>query len=133
MKIDPIVIIDDDEDDRDLFNMAFDALNVPNKIIIFSDSTDALEFLKKTDEQIFFIICDINMPKLNGLELRQKINENESLRLKAIPFLFLSTSGDDQVVNTAFGLNIQGFFKKPSNIEHLKIILGSIITYWSNF
>jgi CheY-like chemotaxis protein len=132
MRNNPIIIIDDDEDDRDIFNIAFRSLNVQNKIIIFGDSTEAFEYLKKTDEQIFFILCDINMPKLNGLELRQKINENESLRLKAIPFLFLSTSGDDHVVNTAFGLNIQGFFKKPSNIEHLKIILSSIITYWSN-
>ena len=132
MKNDPIIIIDDDEDDRELFDMAFQTLNVPNKVIIFGDSTEAFEYLKHTDEKIFFILCDINMPKLNGLELRQKINETESLRSKAIPFLFLSTSGDDNVVNTAFGLNIQGFFKKPSNIEHLKIILSSIITYWSN-
>ena len=130
MKNGSIIVIDDDEDDRQLYKIAFENLHVKNKVRIFSDSVDAFEYLKATDEQIFFILCDINMPKLNGLELRQKINDDETLRVKAIPFLFLSTSDSDELVDKAFTLNIQGFFMKPSTVDRLEIILVAILNYW---
>ena len=130
MKNGSIIVIDDDEDDRQLYKIAFENLHVKNKVRIFSDSVDAFEYLKATDEQIFFILCDINMPKLNGLELRQKINDDEVLRVKAIPFLFLSTSDSDELVDKAFTLNIQGFFMKPSTVDRLEIILVAILNYW---
>jgi len=130
MKNGSIIVIDDDEDDRQLYKIAFENLHVKNKVRIFSDSVDAFKYLKATDEQIFFILCDINMPKLNGLELRQKINDDETLRVKAIPFLFLSTSDSDELVDKAFTLNIQGFFMKPSTVDRLEIILVAILNYW---
>jgi len=130
MKNGSIIVIDDDEDDRQLYKIAFENLHVKNKVRIFSDSVDAFKYLKATDEQIFFILCDINMPKLNGLELRQKINDDEALRVKAIPFLFLSTSDSDELVDKAFTLNIQGFFMKPSTVDRLEIILVAILNYW---
>jgi CheY-like chemotaxis protein len=132
MKNGSIIIIDDDEDDRELYKLAFEDLNVLNKVVIFFDSVDAFEYLKTTHEEIFFILCDIDMPKLNGLELREKINEDETLRLKAIPFLFLSSLDSDELVDKAFTLNIQGYFTKPSSVERLKIILVAIMSYWNN-
>ena len=131
MKSNPIIVIDDDEDDTTLFKDCCFELKIKNEIIIFNSSLKALNYLFTMESQPFFIICDVNMPIISGLEVRQKINENEELRLKAIPFLFWSTSGSESLVNKVFSLNIQGFFKKPDSLKGLKEVIKIIMIYWN--
>jgi len=126
----PIIIIDDDIDDTTLIREAFDELKCENEIIVFHDSTLAFQYLEQLKQQPFFILCDVNMVRLNGLKLRQLINESEKLRLLAIPFLFWSTSGSSHLVNQAYSLNIQGFFKKPDSIQEIKKMIAIIMKYW---
>ena len=70
------------------------------------------------------------MPKLNGMELREKIHENEDLRLKSIPYLFFSTVAEQQNVVDAYSKSIQGFFVKPTSYEGIKETIKTIVTYW---
>ena len=126
----PIILIDDDTDDCELFRDACIELNIKNDLIIFHKTPDAFAYLSSMKENPLFIICDVNMPLMNGLELRQKINANEKLRLKAIPFLFWSTSGSKGLVNQAYSLNVQGFFTKPDSAKKFKKILSAIMNYW---
>ena len=90
-KTGPIVIIEEDIDDQDILSDIFKELNYSNKLIFFTDSVKALEYLTDTEIEPFLVLSDINMPKLNGMELREKIHNNEDLRLKSIPYLFFST------------------------------------------
>jgi CheY-like chemotaxis protein len=85
----PIVIIEDDIDDQEILSDIFKELDYNNKLIFFGDSVLALEYLTDTDTEPFLVLSDINMPKLNGMELREKIHNNEDLRLKSIPLSFL--------------------------------------------
>lgn len=126
----PIILIDDDSDDLELFNEAFNALEIENEVIPFDDAYKALNFLKHGERQPLFILCDINMPKLNGLELRQKIYDDEILRQKSIPFLFLSTANNRIFVDKAYDLSVQGYFKKPAHLNEIKEMLQAIIIYW---
>lgn len=131
MKLNDIIIIDDDADDCELFQIAFNNLKIANNVVFLNSSSKALSYLRQIKQQPFFIICDVNMPELSGLELRQKINADKTLNVKAIPFLFCSTSGSEQLVNQAYALNIQGFFVKPHSITELSHILYIIMQYWS--
>ena len=70
------------------------------------------------------------MPKLNGLELREKIHTNEDLRLKCIPYLIFSTSSEQKFVVDAYSKSVQGFFVKPFSFEELKQTIKTIIEYW---
>jgi DNA-binding NtrC family response regulator len=126
----PIIIIEDDIDDEDILAGIFKELNYDNKLIFFGDSVQALEYLTNTDIEPFLVLSDINMPKLNGMELREKIHNNEDLRLKSIPYLFFSTSAEQKHVIDAYSRSIQGFFVKPSNYDKLKSILVKIVEYW---
>ena len=78
----------------------------------------------------FLILSDINMPKLNGMELREKIHNNEDLRMKCIPYLFFTTSAEQAHVIEAYSRSIQGFFVKPAGYAHLKQTLKLIVDYW---
>lgn len=129
-KTGPIIIIEDDIDDQEMLVEVFNELNYPNKVIFFDDSIKALEYLTKTEIEPFLVLSDINMPKLNGMELREKVHNNEDLRLKSIPYLFFSTSAEQQHVIDAYSRSIQGFFIKPNSYEKLKNIIVKIVDYW---
>ena len=129
-KTGPIIIIEDDMDDQEVLVEIFEELDYKNKLIFFRDSTEALEYLIKTDIEPFLVLSDINMPKLNGLELREKVHNNEDLRLKSIPYLFFSTSAEQKHVIDAYSRSIQGFFVKPHGYDKLKKIIEQIVEYW---
>lgn len=129
-KIGPIIVIEDDSDDQELLNEVFRELNYKNEIIFFSEGEKALDYLIKSAIEPFVILSDINMPKLNGIELREKIDTNEDLRIKCIPYLFFSTSSEQQHVVDAYSKSVQGFFVKPHSFDKLKRIIKIIIEYW---
>ena len=129
-KTGPIIIIEDDMDDQDILHQIFTELNYGNKLIFFSDSVKALAYLTDTDVEPFLVMSDINMPKLSGMELREKIHNNEDLRLKSIPYLFFSTNAEQKNVIDAYSRSIQGFFVKPNRYEKLKEIMIKIVEYW---
>jgi CheY-like chemotaxis protein len=72
------------------------------------------------------------MPKLNGMELRTQIHENEDIRIKTIPYLFFSTSAQQEAIIEAYSKSVQGFFIKPPTTEGLKNMIKIIVEYWSN-
>jgi len=128
----PIIVIEDDEDDQEVFNKVFTELNHPNKVIFFNDGISAYEYLESSKEQPFLIISDINLPKLNGIELREKVHNNEQLRLKYIPYLFFTTAADQRYVIDAYSKSVQGFFTKPTSYSEMLRIIRNIIEYWKD-
>ena len=126
----PIIVIEDDPDDQEAFEEVFKELNYPNKVHYFPDGQKALDYLVSSNEQPFMILSDINLPKLNGFQLREKVHNNEQLRLKCIPYLFFTTANDQRNVIEAYSRSIQGFFTKPSSYSELRRIMQNIIEYW---
>src|SRR5215217_8571594 len=116
----PIIIVEDDEDDQEIFGEIFKKLGHKNEIIFFSDGEEAFEFLCKRDVFPFLIFSDINMPKLSGMQLRDKIQANEALRIKSIPFIFFTTTASKNFVLEAYYKSVQGFFQKPNTLEDLE-------------
>jgi DNA-binding response OmpR family regulator len=70
------------------------------------------------------------MSRISGLELKKRIFEDERLRLKCIPFIFLSTSGASDSIMRAYSFGVQGYFIKPNSFDELKARLQSIVSYW---
>jgi CheY-like chemotaxis protein len=129
-KTGPIIVIEDDIDDKELLEEIFVKLGYINKIIFFADGNEALEFLNKTEEPPFLILSDINMPKINGFELRNKIFTNEQLHIKCIPYLFFTTGATKQSVIDAYAMTVQGFFVKPNSQQDLEHTIKTIVEYW---
>ncbi|MEO6406786.1 MAG: response regulator [Ferruginibacter sp.] len=105
-----IVIVEDDSDDQEMFSTVFKELPYKNKIIFFNDGQEALTYLAANTSEPFIVFSDINMPKLNGIELRKQILENEDIRLKTTPYLFFTTRAEQAAVIDAYSKSIQGFF-----------------------
>lgn len=124
----PIVVIEDDVEDQQILGEIFKNLEFPNKVIFFSNGKDALDYLNSTREQPFIILSDINMPRMNGFEVRNLVCLNE--RLKCIPYLFFTTGVSKQAVQDAYAMSVQGFFIKPATLAELQNTIKKIIEYW---
>ncbi len=129
-KTGPIIVIEDDVDDQEILVEIFHKLGYANKIIYFSDGHEALEFLNETDVQPFLILSDINMPRINGFELRNKVFTNEQLQTKCIPYLFFTTGATKKAVIDAYAMSVQGFFNKPNSMHGLESTIKKIVEYW---
>jgi len=126
-----IIVVEDDLDDQQILAQVFEELQVKNKIIFFDDASLAYNYLMSTTEKPFLIICDINLPKMNGIELKQKIDKTDLLRRKAIPFIYLTTAESQAIIDNAYSsTNLQGYFKKEASLEEIKSRMKCILEYW---
>ena len=131
MKEGPIIIVDDDEDDILILKEIFADLGVKNKVNWFSTCPAAFEYLLKTTEQPFLIICDVNLPDQGGISFKQDIDNNKKLRKKSIPFIFYSTYVDQREVTKAYTeMTVQGFFKKGNSFDKVRSDIKLILDYW---
>jgi len=126
------MIVEDDADDQSLLHEILSDSGIDNELISFPNGAEALEHLLNAAEVPSLIICDINMPLMNGVEFRRRIHDHEGLRKKCIPFVFLTTTAEPVTVSIAYKLNVQGFFEKKNTYEALRHQLHQIIGYWSN-
>mgnify|MGYP001627179916 CR=1 FL=1 len=133
MKSGPIILIEDDVDDKEILEEVLKELNVSNELIWFNNCIEAYNFLLHTSQRPLLIISDVNLPGQNGLELKRQIDENPILRSKSIPFIFYSTSVSQHAVNIAYQeMTVQGFFQKEQNFESIKIKIKNILDYWKD-
>lgn len=130
-KTGPIIIVDDDQEDQEMLAEVIKMNGISNELKFFADGDEALQYLSTTDDNPFLIICDINMPVMNGLELRNNINANPHIVKKSIPFIYYTTHAEKHAVEKAYDMAVQGFFQKPGTIEEMKKLLQMMIGYWS--
>lgn len=126
----PIILVEDDIDDQEIFREVFEELKIVNVLRFFNTCLDALNYLLDTLEKPLLIISDINLPAMTGLQFKEAINSNDYLRKKSIPFVFLSTNREQNMVARAFDLAAHGYFVKPPRLGELKQMIKMIIDYW---
>jgi CheY-like chemotaxis protein len=130
MPNEPIVIIDDDTDDHFIFDEVCRRMNLGNELKFFKTAMSALEYLRSTHDRPFIIFCDINMPRMTGLELRRTIDKDDVLRKKSIPFVFFTTAASRPQINEAYDMTVQGLFLKESTFDETEKVLRLILEYW---
>ncbi|MEO7264208.1 MAG: response regulator [Ferruginibacter sp.] len=127
----PIIIIEDDQDDQEIIKEALLDVGVNNDIIFFDNGIDAMEDLKQREQAPFFIICDVNLPKQDGIEFKRELDNHEELRKKSIPFIFYTTYVSQYAVNEAYSnLTVQGFFHKSATYTEFRELIRLIVQYW---
>ncbi|MBL7696943.1 MAG: response regulator [Chitinophagaceae bacterium] len=132
MNTNPIYIVGDDKDDEDLVEEAIRELGYQNELKFFHSGDEILNELKSNDTVPFIILSDINLPRIDGFKLREKILTESPIANKSVPFIFWSTTASNAQVKKAYDLSAQGFFLKGASFNHLKEELDEIIKYWSN-
>jgi CheY-like chemotaxis protein len=122
-----ILLVEDDEVDIKALKWAFGKLKIANPVEVARDGVAAWELLQ-TLSRPFLVITDINMPRMNGIELIRKLRENRELR-DSIVFV-LTTSNDEQDKIDAFDLNVAGYMLKSDMGTSFMRAIELVENYW---
>ena len=126
----PILIVDDDEEDREFVKEAWSELTYQNPLLFFSTAESVLEYLHSDITPPLLILCDVNIPKMDGFALKAKLKESPSMKYKSIPFIFWSSQVSNAQIQKAYDLGVHGFFLKENRFDQLKASLALILNYW---
>ncbi|MBF0694700.1 MAG: response regulator [Flavobacterium sp.] len=127
----PIVLIDDDQENKEVLQSVLDNLNMTNELQYFETADEALVYLRNTTRKVLMIFSETTLPGKSGLALKMEIDSDPDLRKRAIPFVFWSTLIKQSQVNDAYTLmTVQGFFQKGN--DYLKMVgqISTILDYW---
>ncbi len=122
-----ILLVEDDEVDIKALKWAFAKLKIANPVEVARDGVEALEALQNLARP-FLVITDINMPRMNGIELIRKIREASELR-DSIVFV-LTTSNDEQDKIDAYHLNVAGYMLKSDMGTSFMRAIELVENYW---
>ncbi|SDH35137.1 Response regulator receiver domain-containing protein [Dyadobacter soli] len=125
-----IIIIEDDEEDRNVLEYVFEKLGYSNRRAYFEDGASALAYLEAPYPEPFLILSDIDLPYMDGADLNTQLSTDTEIRRTGIPYLYLTNGSTHKHVIDAYSKLAQGFFIKPNSPKELISTLKAIIDYW---
>lgn len=140
MPVKHILLVEDNPDDRELMKLAFAKGEIPHNLIVVSDGLEALDYLLgqdsfNADAQEYnltampsLIMLDLNLPKVSGIEVLQRIRAHPKTKL--IPVVIISSSNEPQDLIDSYINGCNSYIRKPIHFTQLKIFVKEISTYW---
>ena len=130
MNSESIWLIDGDADDQEMVQQVWKELNLQNELVFFENAEDAINTLTKVEIAPFIIISELNFPKINGFQLREKMLAVNSKKFNSVPFIFWTAQASEDQITQAYHLSVHGFFIKETRFEDLKMTFTHILNYW---
>lgn len=124
-----ILLIDDDMIEVMKLKRVVASLQLNHKIIEAENGEEALNILKKSENNPDIILLDLNMPKMNGIEFISILKKNENF--KCIPTIILTTSSNRKDVLKCCEIGVAGYIIKPLKYEDYVSKIEKILAYWS--
>lgn len=127
----PILLVEDNPMDLDLTLRAFSKKKFSNQVHIARDGEEALAYIPRWeagDPLPAVILLDINLPKVNGLEVLRQLKTHE--RFRRIPVVVLTSSKEDKDLKTAYDLGVNSYIEKPVSFNKFMEVAEQIELYW---
>ncbi len=127
----PILLVEDNPMDLDLTLRAFSKKKFTNHVQVARDGEEALAFIPRWEAGEALpavILLDINLPKVNGLEVLRQLKAHE--RFRRIPVVVLTSSREDKDLKTAYDLGVNSYIEKPVSFSKFMEVAEHIELYW---
>lgn len=131
-----ILLVEDNSNDELLTLRAFKKNNFLNEIVVTRDGQEALDFLfckgdfatrnNKHNPQV--ILLDINLPKIDGLEVLRQLRDNENT--SSIPVVIMTTSDEQNDLINSYKLGCNSYIRKPVELENFMEAIKQLGMYW---
>lgn len=128
----PIMLVDDNEMDVDLTLRAFKNAKLTNPIVVARDGEEALAWVPRWEAgepTPVVILLDINMPKVDGLEVVRQLKVHPVL--KVIPVVMLTSSSVSPDVKAAYLYGANSYIVKPVDFNKFSEVATQIELYWA--
>ena len=130
-----ILLAEDNDADVKIALRAFKKARLRNNVYVVNDGVEALDFVFKKGEyenadhpKPGIILLDINMPKLNGFEVLEKLKSED--KTKCIPVIMLTSSRNEEDVVQSYGNGASSYIPKPVNYDDFVKVVDSFNFYW---
>jgi CheY-like chemotaxis protein len=131
-----ILLVEDNPTDAELTMRALKKNNLANQVVWVKDGAEALEFIfatgRYTDRNVDnfpkLILLDLRMPKVDGLEVLQKIKADE--RSRRIPVVVLTSSQEDRDIVESYKLGVNSYVSKPVEFDDFINAVSTLGFYW---
>lgn len=131
-----ILLIEDNARDEALTLRALKKNNIANEVVVVRDGVEALEFLfctgkfadRDPNEHIQLVLLDLKLPKVDGLQVLQKIRADE--RTRRLPVVVFTSSTEDEDVIKSYDLGANSYVRKPVEFEEFLDATKRLGMYW---
>ena len=129
-----ILLIEDNDDDIELTRLAFNQNKFANRIEVMRDGEEAHEFLLGEQNKLkeyglpIFILLDLKLPKIDGLELLAEMKKNEDTQ--KIPVIILTSSKEEDDIVAGYQLGANSYVRKPVNYDQFVKTVNTLGVYW---
>ena len=131
-----ILLVEDNQDDAELTIRALRGKNLGNKLVHLKDGVEALDFIygtgayegQRTNFNAKVILLDLKMPRVNGLEVLQKIKSDP--QTETIPVVILTSSAEDPDIKAAYKLGANSYIVKPVEFDNFSQMVSDLGMYW---
>jgi CheY-like chemotaxis protein len=132
MKDPYLLLVEDNPDDELLIRRAMEKVVVRRELVVAHDGEEGLRLLtSKRLEQgrlPLFILLDLKLPKLNGIEVLRRIRSEEQTRL--VPVVMFSSSSEEKEIQECYRSGANSYVRKPVDFAHFNESLQLICGYW---
>jgi two-component system response regulator len=133
----PIFLVEDDDNDADLATRAFQRAKVNSPLVRARDGVEAIELLLgqnrgaagESHDLPFFVILDLNIPKLNGLAVLKAIRGDE--RTRHLPVIILTSSAEESDRLAAYDQYANSYIVKPLDYDKFVATILQLCQYWT--
>ena len=131
-----ILLVEDNASDAEMTIRALKKNNLANHLLHLKDGAQAIDFIfgmgkyegRSIESGPRIIVLDLKMPKVNGIEVLQKIKSDE--RTKKIPVIVLTSSREDPDIQQCYALGVNSYVVKPVEFEHFVKAVSDLGLYW---
>jgi two-component system, response regulator len=136
MKSKKILLVEDNPSDIKLTKRALALNQITNELIIAEDGGEALDYLFATGQYAgrdvrdipAVVLLDLKLPRIDGLEVLQKIRANEFTRL--LPVVILTSSDQEQDMIASYKLGANSYIRKPVDFQRFTEAVRNLGMYW---
>ena len=129
-----ILLVEDNPDDVALTVRALKSHNITNEVIVASDGVQAIDYLfgakggGAKDELPAVVLLDLKLPKVNGMEVLQRIRSEE--RTKLLPVVILTSSDEERDIIEGYSLGANSYVRKPVDFVDFTKAAQQLGLYW---
>ena len=123
-----IFLAEDNPNDLEITRRALKRGRLGCELIVARDGEEALEMLERPEVQPHIVLLDINLPKVSGLEVLEKIRRHQCCM--ALPVIMLSASNRNKDVRRSYELGANSYIQKPVVFEDFVDALELLYRYW---